>query len=130
VSDGAHRKRDQGVTQRTSRAASRAEPDTCRVEQSQAPTRCLHQRDDIAVTQEHTVNIRSIATAAPHARPATRSTTLRPIRNALVRGNELLDAVCFLADALALPALKPAPAAPDGSITARCAVILPFRAQR
>ena len=72
------------------------------------------------------MNIRSIATAAPHARRATPVSSLRPIRNALVRGDELFEAVSFLADALSLPALKPAALDCDDTITARCAVVLPF----
>ena len=76
-----------------------------------------------------TIDTSSIAVAAVRRSHKTRTVAkaqLRPIKNALVCGDELLDAVSFLSDALHLPALKPAPLSEDETITARLAVVLPF----
>jgi hypothetical protein len=56
---------------------------------------------------------------------ATQPAPLRQIRNTRVQGDELLEAVTFLADALKLPALRPATPVVE-AITARFAVVLPL----
>lgn len=68
---------------------------------------------------------------APPTTAARAKTTpaLRQIRNAKVRGDELLEAVAFLAGALNLPALR-VDSGVDEDTTVRCGNVIPLHRRR